>query len=113
MQGSVARAGGGASRAGGVPGVSAGRHGNGAADGAGDDVANGVAIGQQFEVVATINPVSCPQQAGCRGGGSAGVMVLQDGKEGTKIGVDFDAGLVYVDATAQGNAVVRAGPLLG
>jgi len=62
-----------------------------------------VAGGWQAEVIATIPATGMPA--------GAGVTVLGDGQNGTKITLRPDLGLVMVDATSQGNTAIRAGPL--
>eukprot|EP01052_Picozoa_sp_SAG31_P029343 SAG31_NODE_2909_length_4921_cov_6.411240_5_plen_595_part_00 len=79
----------------------------------GGATANMLNFGQQIEVLAEVMP---PPK-----GGRAGVVVLVDHSDiigtpqgnGTSIGVDFDREIVYINATSQGNAAVRAGPLFG
>ena len=63
--------------------------------------------GQQFEVLATV------KSAADGGGGKTSFQVLVSAAGSTSIGIDWDAGLVYVDGRKQGNNVLRAGPLLG
>ena len=63
-------------------------------------------VGLQAEVCATLPAAACSApDAKC------GVMILGDGERATKVLLAPELGLVMVDATAQGNAQVRGGPL--
>lgn len=59
----------------------------------------------QAEVLARF-PASCGES-----GARCALSLLDDGAAATVVTLDPDAGLVSVDATAQGNTAVRAGPL--
>lgn len=62
-------------------------------------------VGLHAEVLATLPPACAAPEADC------GVTLLGDGSNATRVTLSPSLGLVLVDATAQGNSAVRAGPL--
>ena len=63
-------------------------------------------VGLQAELLAFL-PASCAVQPGSR----CGVSVLGDARGRTAVTLEQDLGLVVLNATSQGNAAVRGGPL--